>query len=146
LNSLPIGEPAPFLDWSDDFVLGHPLIDPEHLGLFELVNRLAAAVMAAEDNGEAAAIATELLFATHRHFDHEEVLMRQHGFVHLDRHHEQHSELLAQLESLRDRLAVDFYLARPQQTLHFLRDWFMLHIAHSDRKFVDFVKASRAPG
>jgi len=127
-----------FLDCVEAFRLGDETLDREHEALCLLINRLAAAIDDQAHWEEAVAIATELVHETHRHFGHEELLMRQAAYPELPQHHEQHTELLSQIESLRDRLATDHYLARPHQTLNFLGDWFTLHIDHSDRRFVEF--------
>lgn len=136
-----LGDPPAFLDWSDAFVLKHAVIDSEHIELFGLVNRLAATIAETKRWEAAVELADQLVDATHRHFDHEEAMMRAAQYPALDRHHEQHTELLSQIETLRDRLAADHYLARPRQTMLFLSDWFSLHVARSDRSFVDFLKA-----
>ena len=135
-------EPSHFPNCLDDFRLGHEVLDREHEGLRLLINQLAEAVDDQDDWEKAVALATELVHETSRHFDHEETLMKQAAYPEVDRHHEQHTELLSQIESLRDRLATDQRLARPHQTLNFLGDWFTLHIDNSDRRFVAFLSES----
>lgn len=128
-----------FLPWSDDFTLGHESIDREHQALCELINRFAESLDDPTNWETTAAIATELVHEARRHFDAEEALMRDSGYPELPRHHEQHTELLAHVESMLDRLATDHHLARPYQAVNFIGDWFSLHVAHSDRAFVDFL-------
>jgi hemerythrin len=132
-------EQSAFLPWTDDFVLGHEQLDREHRALCELINRFADALDEPAGWEASAAIATELVHEARRHFDAEEALMRQASYPELARHHEQHTELLAHLESVIERLAGEHYLARPYQAVNFIGDWFSLHVAHSDRAFVDFL-------
>lgn len=129
-----------FLQWSGEFELGHPASDADHAMLFDAVNRLAAAIAALGPWEMAAALAGDLVDESRRHFAAEEASMGKHGYPLLERHREQHGELLAQIERLRHRLAAEQHLAEPQKALRFLRDWFTIHIARSDRDFVDFLK------
>ena len=126
--------------WSAEFELGHAATDADHALLFDVVNRLAQAIASHATWEHAAALAGELVAETRRHFASEEAAMARHAYPQLDLHREQHVELLSEIERLRQRLAEEHYLAQPQKALRFLRDWFAIHIARSDRDFVDFLK------
>lgn len=132
-------EESQFLPWSDDFTLGHESIDREHQALRELINRFAESLEDPTGWESSAAIAAELVHEARRHFDAEETLMRQVDYPELPLHREQHTELLAHVQALFERLAADHHLARPYQALIFISDWFSLHVARSDRAFVDFL-------
>jgi hemerythrin len=135
-------ESSDTLRWSSDYELNHEQIDEEHFHLFELINKLIASV-ARHDRWEfSAELAVQLAQQTRLHFDNEEAMMRAADYPRLDVHHEQHSELLSQVERLRDRLRDDHYLAQSHKALRFLNEWFSVHITRSDRLFVDFLKAA----
>ncbi|MBF0261731.1 MAG: hemerythrin domain-containing protein [Magnetococcales bacterium] len=71
---------------------------------------------------------------THEHFEAEEALMRQHGYVHLEQHIGLHQQLIRHLRQLKDDVAA----RRAEAIIHletFLLDWLQTHINQDDRRY-----------
>ncbi|MBF0417785.1 MAG: hemerythrin domain-containing protein [Magnetococcales bacterium] len=71
---------------------------------------------------------------THEHFEAEEALMRQHGYVHLEEHIGLHQQLIRHLRQLEHDVAE----RRSEAVIlleSFLLDWLQTHINQDDRKY-----------
>lgn len=130
-----------FLEWQPGFDLGLPEFDIGHRDLLDLVNRFVAAV----GLGDAVAELEALIDGSRQHFQFEHDLMLRAGYDDLRVHGEQHSELLASMRRLRERLRQEDSSLDMPRTIDFLRDWFSIHIVYSDRALVEFLKAQRVP-
>lgn len=96
------GPAALHLVWQESYECGEPDIDAEHRKLFGLANALIdAALTAADRDGDAARAFDRLLEHVATHFAHEEALLAQHGFAHLDAHRRTHAGLLGRAQALR---------------------------------------------
>lgn len=134
-----IEAPKVFLEWLPEFELGIPEIDNQHRGLRDLVNVVAESIMAG-DNVAAHAAITQLLHHSNAHFDFEEGLMRQLGYPGNALHHEQHSELLGSMARLQAEVASSRFSINRTRALHFMRDWFSIHIVRTDGDFARFIR------
>lgn len=131
--------PEVFIEWIPEFHLGISDLDAQHRVLLDLINTVAGAVFA--DNPEATKAAmTRLLSSSIAHFDFEEELMRRAAYPGRDLHREQHSELLASMQRLQIDLSNRRYAINRTRTLHFLRDWFSIHIVRTDGGFARYLR------
>lgn len=118
--------------WSDDYQIGHKVIDEEHKYLLSLLDELAESI-ALGDNDRHFIIHTlgELKSYTETHFLNEEALMRQLQYADLEKHAENHKMLFFQVS----RLLEEFENGKPvltPGTLSFLKDWLVNHILNDD--------------
>jgi hemerythrin len=125
-----------FIEWRAEFELGLPEMDAQHRGLMALVNRVADCFLNPAKENPCLDAMGALLSGTRAHFRWEESLMAAHGYAGLSAHREQHSELLASMERLERDFRIRAHVINKPTTLKFLRDWFVLHIQHSDAAFV----------
>jgi diguanylate cyclase (GGDEF)-like protein/hemerythrin-like metal-binding protein/PAS domain S-box-containing protein len=124
-------QPTPLLlPWSDSLSLGVRVIDEQHRGLVERINRVAASLREGADLTAAAALIDELARYTETHFRTEEGLMDAYDIAHTERHREEHRMLLSDLHSLGAGLeATGVMLA-----LQHLRPWLLRHLDSLDRE------------
>ncbi|MBA4378997.1 MAG: hemerythrin [Gemmatimonas sp.] len=125
--------------WKDELELGLPLIDEQHRRLVECYNELAAAYRRREADVELAHRLGVLLDCAAVHFDAEEALMDELGYVGLDEHREEHRDLLQRVRRFQT------VLNEGRQTvtlpvLQYLQHWLLGHHRGAD---ADFGKAAR---
>jgi len=122
--------PRVLLPWSDSLSLGVKVIDEQHRGLVERINRVAASLSEDGDLTAAAALMDELARHTELHFRTEEGLMDAYGIANTQRHRDEHRMLLSDLHSLGGGLeATGVMLA-----LQHLKPWLLLHLDSLDRE------------
>ena len=129
----------PFLSWRKEYAVGVAQIDAEHRGLFDLINAYHDIHARANSSREAAKILNRLVAYAEEHFQHEEKLMSDGGYPPLDAHRQQHSEFVASIFAINERLAVDTARANAE-ILPFVKNWLVEHIIRSDMEIADFLR------
>ncbi|MDR0563465.1 MAG: bacteriohemerythrin [Azoarcus sp.] len=125
------------LQWSDRFSVGIPEIDKQHKMLFELIDKLHAAIFQHKGTSACAEVLDELIEYTRIHFSLEQRLMHMGKYPGYEAHCALHRELVQDVESLVEKIhsgrtAISFEL------LHFLRTWLTKHILGEDKKYGEF--------
>ena len=99
---------AAIIEWSDDFNIGLPRLDADHLGLVRRINDLQRAVGGGQPPARLLGKADALVARFRRHVAAEErYLVRLNspaGRDHRDSHRAAHALVLRRLQALRDRL------------------------------------------
>jgi len=89
-----------FLEWLDEWFLGIPEIDQQHMELAELLNLIVRSMEQGAPPSlpgkETMPLLTQLLKKTRQHFKDEEAFMRKHDYPGLIEHHRDHILLLAE--------------------------------------------------
>jgi len=128
-----------FLSWRKEYEVGVAQIDAEHRGLFALINAFHDACARDASGRETAKLLNRLVAYTERHFQHEERLMSDNGYPRLDGQRKQHSDLVASIFAINERLAVDSARASAE-TVVFIKNWLVEHIVKSDMDIGDFLR------
>lgn len=121
-------------EWSQEYSVGHSVIDEQHRKLFELGNAVNGA-----DLDEAVYFLDKLYDYARMHFEFEEKQMKSVNYPAYFRHIELHNELLSRLHEISKypfEAEDDFF-----QFKKFIYDWIIDHIMREDRKFADYVQA-----
>ncbi len=128
------------MKWDATFSVGVVAMDEQHKNLMEALNDLHAAM----SNGEATAVATQLLSKlaryTRNHFQAEEALLTRTGYPQLTAHHAKHVQLNNEVEQYIKRMQTG-ERALSVHLLHFLRDWLTVHIQKEDRAYGSWLNA-----
>jgi len=129
--------------WEDRFLIGIPIIDDEHKHLVKLCNALYKAVILGNNAVRKGAVSIALRECTDyvkTHFAHEEKLMQVCGYKDFDMHKMEHAEFAKTvLEKSQNFEKETFHSST--EFVRFLYDWILSHIAHTDRLYVDDLKA-----
>lgn len=132
-------------DWSDVYSIGITEIDEQHRGFFEAAHRLYEGILDREGrNAVVEAIAFMRDYAN-RHFQTEEVFMREHDYPGLTDHLRQHAAFFRRLDELEN----DLMIFGPSQdladrALDITQDWLIDHIADEDMLYALHVKTEDA--
>lgn len=122
----------PIAVWTPNLSLGVPSLDADHRKLIDTMNQVFDALMFDRSSAMIHAALATLNDYVVEHFAREEAWMRERNHPDLHRHLQEHEALCTQLAllcALHDMSDQE----RSVELLMVLRDWFLGHIAHSDR-------------
>jgi hemerythrin len=129
----------PFVRWDESLALGKESIDRQHKGLFEVVNRLHAAL----GGGAEAAALDECVDAMSRycleHLRDEEAYMVEIGYPGLAEHKILHLDFMRMTSDLAE--AREDGLIPFQDALCSLVRWLDQHIRREDLRYIEFARA-----
>ncbi len=131
------------IQWSNDLSLGIPEIDDQHHELVNIINVLWEAIVIKRDKAAIVPILAKLEHYTQAHFTAEEVLMRVENYPALEAHKVEHQQFVAKLASTRMQAEAGEVIAL--DLLHYLTDWLVKHIEHSDGDYASYFLAKRRP-
>lgn len=125
--------------WFEQYKIGVPLIDADHLNLFMEVahfNEHLQSGMSAEDLGKALNFLDKYVGA---HFAREEMLMREKAYPYYTQHKALHLQLKKIVFAVRRVFETDMDKVDKVKLNQFLRDWLIEHILKVDTKLVPYV-------
>jgi hemerythrin-like metal-binding protein len=126
-------------EWTDEFSIGHELIDSQHKRLLDLVNDVADAVEGAYDQEATGVALRRLCDYTVDHFATEEDLMDMDAYAYYDQHMSEHMECTTKalefLQAYTSGEQVDM-----RAFVQFVSKWICEHILGTDQKLGDFLR------
>ncbi len=121
-------------EWSDEYSVGHSVIDEQHRRLFELGNAIFHATL-----DEAVYFIDKIFEHAKLHFDFEEKHMKSINFPDLYRHIEIHNDLIVQLHEItRNPMETEEDFRKFKK---FLYDWILDHIMMEDKKYATYAQS-----
>ena len=133
-----------FIEWSEQLEIGDPVVDSEHRYLVQLIVNLHERYKIGNIPESLADVFAHLAMYVKSHFENEEKLMEAIGYPRLEEHRKQHRNLVAQAVELTEQY-MDGSETITEETINFLKDWAVTHIADSDMKIRKFLKGERPP-
>lgn len=124
--------------WSPKVLLQISELDADHQRLLRRVNAVIAAVASKAPAGVRSAL-SELRSETEAHFAREETLMLEAQYPRLEQHRARHQRLLRALGTLRFALDASEKLRLPLVPMHYIRRWFIAHVARDDRLVASYL-------
>lgn len=119
------------------YCVGIEKFDDEHQQLVQMVNDLHALTDNNQQTRDAQQqIISSLVKFARAHFDGEEEYMRRHNYPDLDKHHQCHRVIYAQLLELERRFASSSGPV-PNHALQFLLNWLDEHTLTEDKLYAD---------
>ncbi|SRR5690606_18011607 len=122
------------IQWTEQYSVGHPLIDSQHKKLVSLINELHNAMRTGRGKSVLQKILDDLVFYTKVHFSTEENMMMKANYPGFTEHKEEHDKLTA--------TAVSFQTAFKNgsavltiQVMDFLKSWLIDHILGTDKNY-----------
>ena len=132
------------IEWTDEHQTGHPVIDHEHQGIVDIINRLEALVDSenATEIGEVLCDITDYVLV---HFGHEETLMQSIRYPLFDQHMLSHCQFFSSLT----QFIYGFETGRVgliREIQAFLASWLVQHESAEDKLFVNYLMRHQAGG
>ena len=118
--------------------IGHPVIDTQHQGLFNLISVLENAFYEGKGHEVLSASLGSLQHYVKEHFAAEEKLMSAAGYPYLEQHKRLHRELNQEVDALVDDVAQ----GKPVlsiEVLQLLRTWLVEHINQADADIAKYL-------
>lgn len=123
----------PFISWDNSLAIGHDLIDSQHKGLFDLINRLFDVQQSGAGGQSVLEVLIDLYRYTATHFTEEEWLMARARCTDLARHKAEHDGFVRQLDALASRAKAGEE-GVPLETMGWLVEWLVEHITVMDKR------------
>ncbi len=123
-----------FIEWSDEFETGHAVIDHDHRGIVDIINRLEP-LIDSENSAEIDRILCDLTDYVLVHFGHEETLMQRIRYPLYDAHMLSHCRFFASLT----QFIYGFETGQTglsREIQEFLASWLIEHESTEDKEFV----------
>lgn len=120
--------------WKESYSVHVDRLDAQHQKLFETINGLAEAMRAGKGDEVIRDVVGKLAVYTRTHFLQEETLMQQTGYPGLAAHKQQHSKLMADVETYKRDLE-EGRRTNSIALLSFLQNWLVEHIQKSDKAY-----------
>ena len=124
--------------WSDEFLLGHRIIDRQHKHLFAIASDLLENYWDKEEVDKKALVTTInfLKEYTVNHFEYEEKLQIEAKYEGYKEHKKLHEQLLGKLlEHEKSLIDSDFTKTEVDAFIATLTTWLKYHVAVEDKKF-----------
>ncbi len=122
--------------WDDKYSVGISIIDEEHKGFIDIINK---AIAIKENNGnpeEVREILYEMIKYALKHFATEETYMIKFNFPEFQLHRNEHLGFTAKaFDNLNKVINGDYQAAN--EILEYLKQWLVNHIHGTDRKYID---------
>lgn len=128
------------IEWKEEYKLGIVSIDAQHRKLIVIINALADAINGNDsgDSSVGAAIEGMKRYAE-EHLAYEERLFERCGYEEATKHRAEHDVFRETLQEFRNRFRTsDSTVAL--EMLGYLEEWFLHHVLHTDRKYVESFK------
>ena len=135
-----------FIEWQNEWSLGHAIMDRQHRHLAEIFNRVCELYFNIDGQTDSKQRSNQLheqlnIFyeKTKEHFNFENDLMLKENYPGHTEHARNHLMLLAELKHYTRHVEVGLDNINID-TLRSLKSWFISHIISDDKKFADFLQ------
>ncbi|WP_033135888.1 bacteriohemerythrin [Aeromonas finlandensis] len=128
------GHEHDLLHWNEAFMVRVASVDRQHQGLFEAMNRFYHAVRENSPAPQRKQRLDELLKLAVQHFADEERSMERARYPELQRHKQEHTKLLSELDTLIRREDTDEQDLN-MELIIFLKNWLLNHIFKVDKQY-----------
>jgi len=124
--------------FSEPFRVDVKDMDTQHIGIFDFINRIHAALKQNKGHGEISRIVTDMRNFTSKHFKEEEVLMRKINYRDLDKQISAHNNLISRVDQIINQFNSNQEV-NMIEVMVFLKDWLVGHIMGMDKKYAPFM-------
>ena len=121
--------------WSDNYSIGHELVDSQHKRLFEMVSALVESCMDGRDSEMVKETLGFLADYTVRHFSEEEALQLKYDYPEYDKHKQMHEDFKVTVGDLiQDYIKNSSTTELSNNVNKIVVKWLVQHILNEDKK------------
>ncbi|NJO89584.1 MAG: hemerythrin family protein [Chloroflexia bacterium] len=129
-----------FVLWNESYSVGIKLIDEQHKGLINILNKLYESFIDQTVGKMLEEIIRELVDYTKYHFNTEERLFTESNYPDKEKHIIEHQEFVEKVNKFKTDLE-NGKSSLTFQLMNFLRNWLLNHIAMSDQAYASHFRA-----
>lgn len=127
------------IEWKPAYEFDIAPIDSQHRLLVSIIRHLQEAMLEGRTRDVVVPLFDALNRYTAYHFKYEEQLLKDNGYADLAAHQQQHADLIATLQELKNKYT-DGSLCAGAPLMQFLRTWLLDHIGTQDKEYAAFLK------
>ncbi len=122
--------------WNDKYSVGISVIDDEHKGFIDIINKIIAAKKHNDKPEEVREVLYEMIKYALNHFATEETYMIKFNFPGYQLHRNEHLDFADKaVANINKVINGDYQVAN--EILEYLKQWVLNHIQETDRKYID---------
>ena len=129
-----------YLEWREDYNVGHPLIDSQHRRIVEVINTVYNLVKGQGDKGELSKALGALLDYTIEHFTLEESIIKSIRFPESEEHKLLHLKMRNSTQNIVLRNEKEPFAEIAEETLTLLKNWWLNHIRRVDIQYKPYLE------
>ncbi len=132
---------AKLIAWTEEMSVGVAILDEDHKRIMKMINKLHAAMQEGKGRDIMADIIHDLFVYINLHFETEEEMFERTGYEGTSEQKAQHSAMKVKSLELKQSYIASPESIAPIEILLFLKDWWLGHIMHTDKKYAPFLNA-----
>lgn len=129
-----------FIQWNDSYLVGHKLVDFDHMTLVNITNELFHRVNQGFSDEEISQTISLLIDYVEKHFEREEELFLNSDYPESDKHLEMHKDITKTVKDIATIYKTDPSAINIGEVLEFLKKWLTNHIMKADQGYVEYLK------
>lgn len=128
-----------FIEWNSSYLVGHKLVDFDHMTLVNITNELFHRVDKGFSDEEIAQTIACLIDYVQRHFEREEALFMASDYPEVDKHLAMHKDITKTVKDIAKVYSADPKAINIDEVLVFLKKWLMNHIMKADVGYIKYL-------
>lgn len=129
-----------FIEWNSSYLVGHKLVDFDHMTLVNITNELFHRVKQGFSDEEIAQTITCLIDYVEKHFEREEALFKASDYPDVDKHLAMHKDITKTVKDIALVYKSDPGAININEVLLFLKKWLTNHIMKADVGYIEYLK------
>ena len=129
-----------FIEWNSSYLVGHKLVDFDHMTLVNITNELFHRVNQGFSDEEIAQTITCLIDYVEKHFEREEELFVNSDYPGVEKHLAMHADITKTVKDIANIYKTDPNAINIDEVLVFLKKWLTNHIMKADVGYVEYLK------
>lgn len=129
-----------FIEWNSSYLVGHKLVDFDHMTLVNITNELFHRVHQGFSDEEIAQTITCLIDYVEKHFEREEALFKASDYPDVDKHLAMHKDITKTVKDIAVVYKSDPDAININEVLLFLKKWLTNHIMKADVGYIEYLK------
>lgn len=129
-----------FIQWNSSYLVGHKLVDFDHMTLVNITNELFHRVNQGFSDEEIAQTIKCLIDYVEKHFEREEELFKNSDYPDTAKHLAMHEDITKTVRDIAHVYQTNPGAININEVLEFLKKWLTNHIMKADVGYVEYLK------
>lgn len=125
------------IEWKDEYSVGIPVIDKQHMQLIDMINKLNDAMSEGKGKKIIADVLSEMINYTVTHFTHEERMLERNNYPDLIAHKRKHNKFVEKIKDFEEGVK-NREFGITIKIIDYLKEWLIDHIQGTDMKYANY--------